>query len=172
MGRVEGRQLLDREVAAEGHRGVQADRRVALRQDEPVAVGPGRLVGPDPQDVEVEGRQHVRRGQRTAEVAGPGVVDGLDDLDPDPPGDLLEAGDLAGVGDRGAGAASGSLMTPAFFSYEPGTTGGEKKQTSSSGSGPSDSVAWKVPTGTQTVTPASISAVASGVTIRPRPAAQ
>ena len=66
----------------------------------------------------------------------------------------------------------GRAHDAAFFSYEPGTTGGEKKQTSSSGSGPSDSVAWNVPGGTQTITPASISAVASGVTIRPRPAAQ
>ena len=71
VGGVERRQLLDGEVAAEGHGCVQADRRVALGQDEPVAVGPGRLVGPDAQDVEVEGREHVGRGQRTAEVAAP-----------------------------------------------------------------------------------------------------
>ena len=48
------------------------------------------------------------------------------------------------------------------FSYEPGTTGGEKKHTSSSGSGPSDSVACGVPGLTQTVTPGSISAAAVG----------
>jgi hypothetical protein len=165
---VEGGQLLDREVAPQRHRGIQADRRMALAEDEPVAVRPGRLVGADAHDVEVEGGQHVGGGEGTAEMAGSCVVDGLDDLEPDLPRDLLETRDLVGVdaGDRRLG------HDWPFFSYEPGTTGGEKKQTSSSGSGPSDSVAWNVPTETQTVTPDSISAVASGVTIRPRPAAQ
>ena len=67
-------------------------------------------------------------------------------------------------------AAAAVVMVGEPFSYEPGTTGGEKKHTSSSGSGPSDSVACGVPTPTQTVTPASISALPSGVTMRPRPA--
>ena len=60
------------------------------------------------------------------------------------------AGDLLGAS---AGRRAAVVMRRAPFSYEPGTTGGEKKQTSSSGSGPSDSVACGVPTPTQTVTP-------------------
>jgi hypothetical protein len=112
-------------------------------------------------------------------MAGARDVDGLDDLDPDAPGDLLEASDLGGVGRTGSAGRGrpergrDPLAHEApFFSYEPGTTRGAKKHTSSSGSGPSDSVAWKVPGATQTVTPASISAVSSGVTMRPLPAAQ
>ena len=41
------------------------------------------------------------------------------------------------------------------FSYEPGTTGGVKTHSSSSGSGPSDSVEWNVPAGMKTATPGS-----------------
>src|SRR5674536_399712 len=88
---------------------------MALAEDEPVAVRPGRLVRPDAHDIEVEGRQQVGRVERAAEVARSGVVHRLDDLDPDLPRDLLEAGDLGGLdaGDRRVG------HDWPFFSYEP-----------------------------------------------------
>ena len=89
------------------------------------------------------------------------VLAGADGLDQD----SIEA---CGVDDGGRRR----VHDPRCRSYDPGTTGGEKQQTSSSGSGPSDTVACWVPGDTHTVTPGSISAVASGVTIRPRPAAQ
>ena len=79
VARVERGELLDREVAAQRHRHVQADGRVALREDEPVALGPVRLVGADAQDPEEEGEEHVHRRQRPADVAGAAVGDRFDD---------------------------------------------------------------------------------------------
>ena len=140
VGAVEGQQLLDREVAAQRHRRVQPDRGVALGQDEAVAVRPGGLVGSDPQLVEVQRGQHVGGRQRAAQVPGAGVVDGPDHLDPDParrPPAGGRARPASTAGPIGAAAHGGS-----FFSYEPETTGGVKMQSSSSVSGPSDSVAW------------------------------
>ncbi len=114
-GRVERLQLLDREVAAQRHRRVEPDGGMALREHEPVAIGPGRLVGTDAQDAEVESGQQVGRRERAPEVAGPGVIDGPHDREADLAGHLLEAGDLGGVGQGGRGGDRPAHEAP-FFS--------------------------------------------------------
>ena len=81
-----------REVAAHGHHGVQPHGAVALGQDEPVALGPVRLVRPDPQHAEVERHQQVHRRQRAAHVAGAAVRDRLHDKEAPAPGERLEVG--------------------------------------------------------------------------------
>ena len=56
-------------------------------------------------------------------------VDGADDLDPDSPGDVLEARDVRVAGGHGLG----DHVRPCLpFSYDPGTTGGVKMHSSSS----------------------------------------
>ena len=67
------------------------------------------------------------------------VHDGADDRDADAPSHILQSNDLLGRHAVGLGVDGHKDFLP--FSYEPGTTGGEKKHAISSGSGPSDSVA-------------------------------
>src|SRR5437868_6495878 len=76
---VECFQLGDREVAAQRQYAVEANRRVALRQDKAVAVRPVRPGRVDAEDVEIERGQDVGRGQWSAKVTGLGTVDRLDD---------------------------------------------------------------------------------------------
>ena len=83
-------ELLDREVARQGERRVQADRRVSLREHEPVALGPVRLARPDPHLVEVERGQDLGCGEGTADVTALGVRDRPEQLDPDPARHLPE----------------------------------------------------------------------------------
>jgi hypothetical protein len=100
--RVDGvkAELLDREVSRQGERRVQADRRVTLREHEPVPLGPVRLARPDPHLVEVERGQDLGCREGTPDVATLGVRDRPEQLDPDPARHLLEQpmihGDLAG----------------------------------------------------------------------------
>ena len=97
---------------------------MAFREDEAIPVRPGRLIGADAHDVEVEGRQDVCRGQWPAEVAGLGLVDSANDAYSDASGDILELAYLLIMSRRGHDRP---------FSYEPGTTGGVNTQSSSSG---------------------------------------
>ena len=69
----EGVEGVDEAVVHEARLGQHcAERRVgvALGEHEAVAVGPVRLVGPEPEIVEIERGQQVGRGKRTAHVAG------------------------------------------------------------------------------------------------------
>ena len=117
---IEGQQLLDREVPAQGHRRVQPDGRVALGQDEAVAVRPAGLVRADPELREVERGEHVGGGQRSAKVPRLGVVDGPHQLDPDPAGHLPQ---VLEVDLRGGRVGAGLAHEASFCSYEPGDDG-------------------------------------------------
>jgi hypothetical protein len=64
------REPLDREVAGLGKRCVEHGRRVALRQHEAVALGPGRLGRIVPHHAEVQGRDDLHGGQGAAGVTG------------------------------------------------------------------------------------------------------
>src|SRR2546426_931806 len=75
-------ELGDREVTAERQDTVQANRGMALGEDESVAIRPVRTLRINAQDVEIQRGQYVGRGQRTAEVASLGAVDRLDDQAP------------------------------------------------------------------------------------------
>jgi hypothetical protein len=60
-----------------------------LGEDEPIPVGPIRLLRPYPEFVEVQSGQDIGLRQRAAQMAHTGLVDGTDDLDPNASGDLL-----------------------------------------------------------------------------------
>jgi hypothetical protein len=68
VGTAVGVELLDGEEPALGERRVQRRRRVALAEDEVVAVRPARLVGPHPQHLAVQRDEDVHSGQRTTDV--------------------------------------------------------------------------------------------------------
>ena len=88
VARIECRELLDREVPAQCQHHVEPDRRVALRQDESVTLGPVRLIWTDPQHAEVEGDQQVHGRQRAADVSRAAVRHRVDHEHPAPSGEL------------------------------------------------------------------------------------
>src|SRR5439155_20727724 len=72
-----------REVAGAREHRVVTGRAVALAEDEPVAIGPVRLVRSiveDPSEIQTD--EHVDLGERAARMAGPGLNERVDDLDP------------------------------------------------------------------------------------------
>ena len=84
----EGGQLLDRQEAERGQRGVERAGDVALAEDEPVPLGIVDGLRGDVQHGAVQRGQDVDGGEVAADVAGAGVVDQLGVLDPDLPGRL------------------------------------------------------------------------------------
>src|SRR3954454_4711496 len=84
-------QLLEREVAAEGHRRVQGLAGVALRMDVAIAPVPAWLVGSDVQLREVQGDQQVGRGERPAGMTSLRPRHRPDGLDADASGERAEA---------------------------------------------------------------------------------
>jgi hypothetical protein len=91
---VEGQDLLHREVPAQGKGSVETDRRMTLREDEAIAIGPVGFVGADTHHAEIEGRQDLGRRQRPAQVACLGLVYAADHTDSDTPGGFLQACDF------------------------------------------------------------------------------
>ena len=78
-------------VAPAGQRRVQHRAGVPLGEDEPVPVLPLGVLGVDVQHVEVQGGDHLHRGQRAAGMSGLGRVDHGDDVVADLHGLLLQA---------------------------------------------------------------------------------
>src|SRR5207245_5311058 len=91
--RIERLQLIDREIATQSERDVQADRRMSLAEDEAIALRPSRIPGIDAQEAEVQSREHIGGGQRTTEMSRARVMHGRDDQLPDLARLLSQVGD-------------------------------------------------------------------------------
>ena len=89
-----GVELLRRKEPALGQRRVQRRRRVALAEDEAVAIRIARRLGLQPQDVEIQHREDVRAREVAARMPHARLVHHAQAGAPDPPGALQDA-DLA-----------------------------------------------------------------------------
>lgn len=76
---VEGRELIDWEIATHRHDDVERDGGVALAEDEPVPILPSRSRRVEVEPLEEQVDEHVSGGQRATQVTGPGFENGLDD---------------------------------------------------------------------------------------------
>ena len=103
----EGGQLLHRKEAERGQGRVERAGDVALGQDEPVALGVVDGLRRHVQHGAVEGGEDVDRGEVAADVAGAGVVDELEVLQPDLARGLGDVRDLLGPRGRAATAVRG-----------------------------------------------------------------
>ena len=93
---AEAAELLLREIARLGERGVEHGTRVRLAQDEPVPVRPRGLRRPVPHDAEVERGEDLHGGERSARVSRSGLRHHRDDASPEPAGDLVQIGPARG----------------------------------------------------------------------------
>jgi hypothetical protein len=75
-------QLLDREVAGVRHRAVADRRDVPAREQQPVAVGPVRVLRVVPHQMEVQRGEDVGHVERAARMTGPRCDQRADDADP------------------------------------------------------------------------------------------
>jgi hypothetical protein len=99
--RVEGVELGNREEATHREHGVERDRGVSLAEDEAIPLRPVGVAGIDVHLIEVERDENVGRRERSTEMSGSRVVDGLYDqfacLDTRAP-EIVEGGAEFGCG--------------------------------------------------------------------------
>ncbi len=112
---VEGIELLDRKVSAQGKHGVERNRRVPLAEDQAISIGRIWLRRIDSELVEVERDEDIRDGERPADVAGTRLVDRLKDQATRASRECLEFRDgfrVAADAARNRHSVTSSLMVP------------------------------------------------------------
>lgn len=87
---AQGQKLFPGEITQAGQDGVIGRGPMTLGQDEPVPVDPAGVFGPGAHLAKKERHQDIGGGQRTAQVAGTGPKQHLNDVEANLAGDLLE----------------------------------------------------------------------------------